>query len=107
MRHHLAIAGILLLSACGGDSDVTSPPEDESFTLTVSGQGTGTGRVVTAGGIEPAIDCSLLGDAAPSGVCSGTYDAGAAVTISVTPESGMTFDGWQGDASGCGTTPTC
>jgi hypothetical protein len=109
MRHHLAIAGLLLLAACGGDSDVTSPPDNEgsSFTLTVTGQGTGSGRVTTDAGVTPAIDCTLAGAATPSGVCSGTYTAGTAVSISVTPESGSGFDGWSGDAAGCGTALSC
>lgn len=108
MRHYLAIAGLLLLTACGGDSDVTSPPDDEgSFTLTITGQGTGSGRVTTDAGVTPAIDCTLAGEATPSGVCSGTYTAGTAVSISVTPASGSGFDGWSGDAAGCGTALAC
>jgi hypothetical protein len=107
MRHHLAIAGLLLLGACGGDNDVTSPPEDGSFTLTVSGQGTGSGRIVTDVGITPAIDCTLGPGAAASGVCSGTYPAATDVGISVTPGSGSRFDGWSGDAATCGMTVSC
>jgi hypothetical protein len=106
MRHYLAIAGLLLSSACGGDSDVTTP-QSESYTLTVSGEGAGSGRVATATGVTPAIDCALAGDATLSGVCSGTYPAGTAVGISVTPEAGSGFDGWSGDAAGCGTTLSC
>lgn len=106
MRHYLAIAGLLLLTACGGDSDVTSP-EDGSFTLTVSGQGAGSGRVATDPGVTPAIDCTLAADATPSGVCAGTYAAGTAIGISVTPNAGSGFDGWSGDASSCGTALSC
>jgi hypothetical protein len=106
MRHFLAIAGLLLLGACGDDSNVTTP-EDGSFTLTVSGEGSGSGRVTTDASVTPAIDCTLLGGAAPTGVCSGTYTAGTAVGVTVTPESGSGFDGWSGDASGCGTALSC
>lgn len=107
MRHQWAIAGLLLLSACGGDSDVTSAPEDGSFTLTVTGPGTGSGRVVTDDVTTPAIDCLLAGGATPSGVCSGTYPAGTTVGLSVSPEAGSGFDGWGGDASSCGTSASC
>ena len=109
MRHHLAIAGLLLLTACGGDSDVTGPPDEGggSFTLTITGQGTGSGLVATDAGVTPAIDCTLAAEATPSGVCSGTYPAGTAVGISVTPESGSGFDGWSGDAAGCSTALSC
>jgi hypothetical protein len=107
MRHYLATAGLLLLIACGGDDDVTSPPENGNFTLAVSGQGTGSGRVSTDAAVTPAIDCILAGAATPTGVCSGSYVAGTAVGISVTPESGSGFNGWSGDASGCGATLSC
>jgi hypothetical protein len=107
MRHHLVIAGLLLLGACGGDSDVTNPPEDGNFTLTVTGPGTGSGRVETDESVTPAIDCTLAGGATPSGVCSGSYPAGTVVGITVIPASGSAFDGWGGDASSCGTTLSC
>jgi hypothetical protein len=106
MRHHLVIAALLLLGACGGDSDVTTPG-DGSFTLTVSGEGTGAGNVVTDAGITPAIDCAIAGAATPTGTCSGTYTAGTAVGLSVTPQPGSGFDSWRGDAASCGTAASC
>ena len=107
MRHRLAIAGLLLLGACGGDNDVTSPPaEDGSFTLSVVGQGTGSGQIATDQGITPAIDCGIAAGTA-SGVCSGSYTAGTAVSLSVTPEPNTSFDGWSGDAAACGTALSC
>ena len=105
MRHHLAIAGLLLLGACGGDSDVTTPG-DGSFTLSVSGQGTGSGRVVTGTDVTPAIDCAIAAGT-PSGTCSGSYTAGTAVALNVSAEPGSGFDSWGGDAASCGTAASC
>jgi hypothetical protein len=105
MRHHLAIAGLLLLGACGGDSDVTTPG-DGSFTLTVTGQGTGSGRVVTGADVTPAIDCAIAAGI-PSGTCSGSYTAGTTVALSVTAEPGSGFDSWGADAASCGTAASC
>ncbi len=98
---------IVALAACGGDSDVTSPPEGENFTLSVSGEGSGSGRVVSAAGATPAIDCSLVAGAQPTGVCSGTYAEGTSVDLTVTPEASSSFDGWTGDASVCSTGLSC
>jgi uncharacterized repeat protein (TIGR02543 family) len=103
---------LVLLSACGGGDDVTSPPPDnppetESFTLTVTGGGSGSGRVTTPADIQPGLACDLAENAAPSGVCSATYPEGTVVALNVAPEEGSTFTGWAGDAGACGTTPSC
>ena len=109
MRYTLALVGLMILGACGGDDtgDVTSPPESGTFTLTVTGEGTGSGRVVTDAGISPAIDCSLTANAEPTGVCSGRYTEGASIGITAAPATGSTFAGWGGDASSCATTLSC
>lgn len=99
--------GLLLLSACGGgDNNVTNPPASQSFTLTVTGDGSGSGHVTSSAGVSP-IDCNLAGTATPTGICSVTYPEGTVVTLTVTPAAGSTFDGWDGDAASCGTSPSC
>ncbi len=65
------------------------------FTLTVSPAGTGSGTVTSGDG---NISC-------PS-VCSFSYTSGTSVTLTASPDSGSTFDGWTG--GGCsGTATTC
>lgn len=43
------------------------------------------------------------GSVTPAG---GTYDAGTVVTLTATPDTGNTFDGWDGDATGSASTMT-
>ena len=65
MRYPKALMALIIVTACGGGSDITSP--SGSFTLSVAGDGTGAGQVTTNPGVEPAIDCTLAADAQPSG----------------------------------------
>jgi hypothetical protein len=59
----------------------------QQYTLTVTKAGTGGGTVT---GNPAGINC---GDD-----CSETYDQGTSVTLTATPASGSTFEGWSGDA---------
>jgi uncharacterized repeat protein (TIGR01451 family)/uncharacterized repeat protein (TIGR02543 family) len=72
--------------------DTTVDPQQFPLTTTVVGNGTVTTDV---GGI----DCTSA-----SGTCNHDYDNGTAVTLTATPDSGNTFDGWTGDCSGASTT---
>jgi hypothetical protein len=71
-----------LLSACLKDAADAELPARTQYTLTITaGEG---------GSVSPE--------------ATGTYDAGATVTISATPDAGYEFDRWQGsdfDNSGC------
>jgi hypothetical protein len=108
MRSSIRTLLVVVLSACGGgDGDVTNPPAPESFTLTVSGQGTGSGRVVTSAGTSPAIDCTIAANGQATGVCSGTYAEAMSVSLTITPDASSAFSGWTGDASSCGAATTC
>lgn len=111
MHRYTRVLTLLLLAACGGGSDVTRPPdppaEPEQFTLAITGTGSGTGRVRTSAGSQPALDCTLAANAQPTGTCSGTYSEGTVVGLVVTPEANSTFDGWSGDALSCSTALTC
>jgi List-Bact-rpt repeat protein len=108
MRSSIGVLVLVFLSACGGgDGDVTNPPAPRSFTLTVRGQGPGSGRIVSSQGTSPAVDCTLGANGQVSGLCSGTYAEGTSVGITVTPDAGSTFTGWTGDAASCGAEATC
>jgi hypothetical protein len=107
MRRYAAIVLAVIVGACGGGDDITNPPDGETFTLTVSGEGTGAGQISTAPGVEPAIDCTVAGSDLPAGVCSATYPEGSAVNLTVEPDENSTFDGWSGDATSCAEAATC
>ena len=59
----------------------------EDYTLTVNKTGTGSGTVTSA---PVGINCGA--------VCSVSYDNGAPVTLTASPDTGSTFTGWSGDA---------
>jgi Divergent InlB B-repeat domain len=107
MRSHIAVLAVFCAAACGGSDDVTNPPSGQSFTLTVSGSGTGFGRVTTAAGTSPAIDCTLSATGQATGTCSGSYAQGTSVSMTVTLDGSSTFTGWSGDATSCGAAVTC
>jgi Divergent InlB B-repeat domain len=108
MRMLFAGLALALVGACGGDNDVTNPPPGvTTHTLTVSGTGDGSGHVVTASGISPALDCALGANGQTSGTCSADYNEGTSVGLSATPDEGSTFSGWSGDGQGCGTADSC
>jgi len=107
MRLYAAVLGLVVLTACGGDSDITTPPGDQSFSLTISGQGSGSGQVATVAGTTPLLDCRLITGAQPAGTCSATYPESSIVNLTATPDSGASFTGWIGDAASCTTDPSC
>ena len=90
-------AGELYVVYYGGGNDGTLQrivEVSQSFLLTVSRTGAGTGTVVS----EPAgIRCGS--------VCSRTFGAGAVVTLRATPAAGSVFTGWSG--GGCAGTGAC
>jgi galactose oxidase-like protein/List-Bact-rpt repeat protein len=73
------------------------------YPLNVSGGGDGNGTVTSQSGSNPAINCVVSAGTAASGTCSASYDAGTPITLTATPSSAHTFDGWSGDCSGTGT----
>src|SRR3954452_13617773 len=99
-----ALMALVVLSACGGDNDITTPPG--TFTLTVSGEGSGAGHVTTTG-IQPAIDCTLAADGQSSGACSANYAAGTTVELTLELATGSTLAEWTGDAADCFVELTC
>ncbi|HYD42028.1 MAG TPA: glycoside hydrolase family 6 protein [Anaeromyxobacter sp.] len=71
--------------------DATFTSTAEQFVLTVSKVGTGAGTVVSEDG---AINCGSA--------CSASFDMGVMVTLTATPASGATFEGWSGACFGTG-----
>jgi hypothetical protein len=69
------------------DKTVTATFNQQQYTLMVTKAGTGSGTVTSS---PAGINC---GDD-----CSETYDQGTSVTLTATPASGSTFEGWSGDA---------
>jgi uncharacterized repeat protein (TIGR02543 family) len=79
--------------ASGGDTGGNAAP----FTFSVKVTGNGS---VSDNQTPKLIDpCT-----ASTGVCSGTYASGAAITLTATPAAGDTFTGWGGDCSGVAST---
>jgi hypothetical protein len=71
----------------------------QTFTLNVTGAGTGSGTVTTQGG-SPAINCTIT-SGTRSGTCTGSYTNGTSVSLVATATTGS-FDGWSGSCSGTG-----
>lgn len=106
MRNYLAIFTLLVLTACGDNgSDINGPPSGQ-VSLSISAKGTGSGRVTTSPAATPAVDCALSAGNA-TGTCSGNFDEGTSVTLTVAPDASSGFSGWSGDATSCGTQLTC
>jgi PKD repeat protein len=70
---------------------VTATFAPNSFLLSVSKQGTGSGQVSSTPG---GISCR-------SG-CQASFGTGTVVTLTPTPDAGSVFAGWSGDCSGTG-----
>jgi hypothetical protein len=64
------------------------------WSLNVTKNGNGSGTVTST---PTGIDCG--------GDCDEVYSQGTAVTLTATPEAGMSFDGWSG--GGCSSTADC
>jgi hypothetical protein len=97
MKPLFAVAGVVLgavvLFACQDAPDLTEQSAFASVTyrLTVTGLGTGTGKVTSS---PAGINCSItLGTAATTG-CSFSFAAATTVTLTAAPASGHSFVGW-------------
>ncbi len=98
-RHILsAVVAVAAVSSCSGKksgpTSVTEPPAT-SVALTVSGSGTGSGRVMST---PAGIDCSLSAGAL-SGTCSTRFPAGTVVTLSPEPGATSVFLTFGGDCA--------
>ena len=102
--HYSLLAGLYRFFGLGtapnaGTTAVPLPiAPDTSPSLGVDAEGTGSVLSNPTG-----IACGS-GQAGP---CSATFSQSALVTLTATPDSGSTFDGWGGDCSGSGTDFDC
>ena len=81
-----------------------NPQGSQSYTLTLSEIGTGTGAVT-----EPSasINCSESNGNPATGNCSANYVAGTTVTLTATPTPPSSFAGWGGACAAFGSGTTC
>jgi ABC-type transport system substrate-binding protein len=77
-----------------GARSVQAVFKKKRYPLTVTKAGPGAGTVTSD---KPGIACGVH--------CSAAYDHGTVVTLTATPGTGSTFDGWSG--SGCSGTGVC
>lgn len=68
-----------------------TPPPPASFQLTVLTSGGGAGTVTST---PAGIDCGTT--------CSASFNSGATVSLTETPNTGSTFEGWSGACTGTG-----
>jgi hypothetical protein len=72
------------------------------FTIKITSTPTGgNGRVTSQAGLTPAIDCTITNGVPASSGCSVTYPANQTLTLTATPATGYSFNGWR--EPGCGT----
>ncbi|MDO8282056.1 MAG: hypothetical protein Q7U10_05450 [Thermodesulfovibrionia bacterium] len=72
------------------------PEQYESFILTITGSGNGSGTVS-----ETGIDCTIT-NGTSGGDCSEVYDDGTVVSLTPSADAGYTFTGWSGDCDADG-----
>ena len=98
-RHVLtAVVAVAAISACSGGSraptQVAEPPAS-TVALSVSGSGTGSGKVVS----QPAgIDCTMSAGSA-SGTCTARFTPGTLVTLATEPGNTSVFLAFSGDCT--------
>lgn len=105
----LGLLPALVLLACQGEPDATSPElaaRKVPRVLTVTGGGTGGGAVTAPDyGETPEFDCVITNGTAAPEDCSASYGWKTQVILTVTPDQGSTFTGWSGACTG--TSSTC
>ncbi|TAJ18472.1 MAG: YncE family protein, partial [Dehalococcoidia bacterium] len=78
-------------NAANNQAAVTTTISSLTYALTVARQGTGLGTVTST---PAGIDCGSS--------CTATFDSGAVVTLTATPDATSTFTGWSGACTGTG-----
>jgi hypothetical protein len=105
LRSGIAFGTLILLCAGGCRGDPVSSP-DLDYTLTVLGEGFGSGHVGSSSGTNPPLDCTIVEGLTTSG-CAEFYPWGTVVTLIVTPAPGYDMDPWSGDAASCAAARFC
>ena len=93
-RSLFIISSILILVSCSKDSDGTSEVNLGSSSSSYSGYG--NTQTAAATQYSLTVTAGVGGSVSTSG---GTYDDGTIVTITVTPNDGYEFTGWNGSDS--------
>jgi Domain of unknown function (DUF1929)/Divergent InlB B-repeat domain len=111
-RLHAASSAVLLLAlcfavvvlhACRETTDITPPTASlgtVQYRLTITGRGTGDGRVVS---LPSGIGCSITAGVVATTGCSFLFASGQVVKLTATPAAGHSFTGWGNACSGKGT----
>lgn len=86
--------GAPVMMHSGGGSDAFVAKLEATYKLTVHLTGIGNGRVTA---VPSGIDCGID--------CVKEFDQGTLITLTASPETGMTFSGWAG--VGCAGTGVC
>ena len=106
---HAFLAALLLIVGCQEQPDPLDPAFGKvkvSRTLTVSGGGSGNGRVLAPDyGEAGALDCQTTAGTYDPYSCTKLYGWKTAVTLSAVPSGNSSFTGWSGACTG--TAPTC
>lgn len=81
-----------------------------NLTLSITGQGQGTGTITSdvaaSGGILNCTSTAGIVSSAGNSGCSGAFASGTVITLTEAPNGSSTFVSWTG-ASGCTTASTC
>ena len=97
----VATASVLaLLHACEDPTRETEPTTAAATavkTLTISGGGTGNGKVTSS---PAGIACTVTNGVAAATGCSASFATGVVVALTASPGSGSSFVGWLGDCTG-------
>ena len=102
----IALAGGLVLYACRDTSELTQPSTATASVtrkLTVTGAGTGSGRVTSVPG---AMSCNITAGQAAAAGCVKFFNQGVNVTLTAVPVTGHAFAGWP-NITTCAGTGTC
>jgi hypothetical protein len=94
--------GFCVLLSCQDSQELTQPSTaitTITYRLTVSGTGTGSGRVTSA---PAGISCTIVAGVPATSGCSALFNQGVTVKLSAQPNLGHAFGGWAAPCSGRG-----
>src|SRR5579884_1919929 len=99
----LAATVLSTLVGCAGLVSNAPGVQPGSDQVTINTAGGGTGTITSS---PSGISCTAAGSGTSSGTCQATFNNTASVTLTATPDSGITFGGWSGCSSTSGNSCT-